>query len=172
MSKSRFINFGGLLLACFAAGFFCALFSVQEELLVDFDSGALRQRIHVGPFVVRDQRARSHLFQHYSLRGHNRGITGTPDWHVALRYRGNGLRSPDTIGGSVLNSMTGLGQLFPMVGRDEAGKLKEGFLRALAREGSGAASRFAFEAANRLLGISDEGTTGERKQRPAGVPSS
>lgn len=126
----------GLVLAgMFLAGYFAAIITTREELLIDFKSGELRRRLLVGPIVLKDARPRHMAFQELGSPSGNSGTLGKPDWRKALVPWGISLRSSYSDGGMVLNETARLGKWFPVLSRHDAARVKQGFLAELSKGG-------------------------------------
>jgi len=120
-----------------AIGFIVAMYSVKLVIYVDFDSGAHRQKIKVGPFTIRDSEydLRSTVFHAFPLKNGDFSLTGNPQWYVVSEFHTNSRVSPNTLGGDVAYAMACLEALFPLIGKDRAAEIKELFLRTLAENG-------------------------------------
>lgn len=119
----------------FAAGFWTAVRAIRLEIQVDYDSGAQRQSLFAGPFLVRRDPYGFNYLGLVRLANGRTGITGVPQWRVGLVFYGNSRRSQGYAAGSVLASVRQLETWFLSRQPDNMGEVKERFLRALGNGG-------------------------------------
>ena len=138
-------------LPCPWACMFVALLSLKTEVLIDYDSGTLRQRILVGAIPVRDEPLRDSLFQSYPLPTGEAGLTGHQAWHRAFLFRRGRSQSPNCIAGQVVNDLARVAKWFPSMDKSRASQLKHECLQALAKGGESSLRQFVVNTESALL---------------------
>jgi len=138
-------------LVVFVLGYATAAMSSTTCILVDYDSGRLRQTLTIWPLVVRDEVLRSTLFCAYPLPDGRQGLTGAENWHTACVFRANSMQSPNCAGGQVVNQAASLASWFPSLPKLKASELKQEFLTVLSKGDVAAVKEFVHDTEIRLL---------------------
>jgi hypothetical protein len=142
---------GGALAIGTIAGFALAVSLVRTEIQVDYDSGAIRDVVSIGPVTVREGRHMHGFFGSIRMPNGRTALNDRADWHTALSFRGNAKVSPNFEAGQVLNDIVKLEQL-PW--RDPTGALavvKQQFLETISKGGVQAASGVVRAAEQQVL---------------------
>jgi hypothetical protein len=137
-------------------GFGLATLSVRIEIQVDYDSGAVREVVSLGPFRVREARQVHGFFGSIRMPNGETALTGAESWHVALFFRNNSNRSPLLEAGLVLNDISRLEQLPWNKSTPGLSAVKQQFLESLAKHGVHAASEVARASEQRILSASED----------------
>lgn len=151
MTGKCIIATGVLVVACFVIGYSVAVLSVKTEVMVDYDSGFLRQRTWIGAISIRDELIRDTLFQSYPLPNGETGITGNQTWHRAFLFRRGAKQSPNYIAGQVVNDFARIAKWFPSIDKSKASQLKHDCLKTLASGGESSLREFVAAAESSLL---------------------
>jgi hypothetical protein len=134
-----------------AAVVWTALYLIQVEIQVDYDSGAERQIIFAGPFQVRTDPCGYDYLGRLSIRNGRTGLTGVPQWQVALRFHGNSRVSPNCRAGRILGSIRQLETWFLRRHPNNMGEIKERFLKTLASGGESQAQQVVMDFEKAML---------------------
>ena len=143
--------FAGTLALGVFAGFGLAITMTRTEIQVDFDSGAIREVISIGPIIAREDEIERSFFGSIRVPDGGTALTGSKNWHVGHRFTGNSKVSPLFEAGQVLNDISRLEGL-PWKGSPlSLPSVKEQYLLALSTHGVESASQVAHEAEQRIL---------------------
>lgn len=149
---------GGLLGVGVIVGFALAALLARTEIQVDYDSGAVREVLSLGPMTVREARFGHGLFGLVRMPNGRYSLTSVEDWHVALFFRGNAKRSPLLEAGQVLNDISKLEQLPWKDSTPGLSEIKRQFLESLGKDGVHAASEVARASELRLISVTGNPT--------------
>jgi hypothetical protein len=116
--------------------------SLRFEVLIDYDSGAEKEVARIGPLLLRESRSRPSGIGELVMTNGARGLTGIPDWRIAMAFRGGSKVSPTFEATRVLGAARRLELLLQPVPLEEAQLLKYRLLMAIAVGGATAADRF------------------------------
>jgi|LSQX01.2.fsa_nt_gb hypothetical protein len=121
-----------------------------ESVLVDYRSGAVKHKFYVGPFLVREELEPSTAFTRIPVTNEVI-LRASPDWHIALRFRGRDRYSPNMQGGQVLYALRRLQSMAEEFDAEFAVEFKERFLLLLASPRPIEAVNYCDDVARRLL---------------------
>jgi hypothetical protein len=127
-------------------GYSTAMMLLRTDIEVDYDSGRCRQVTAVGPFVLRTVPYRENVFGMARSASGLPGLTGIPNWQLALRFWRGSFVSDSYAAGIVLNDITKLDQLPWSRKPSDLSPVKQQFLEALATGGPEAAHSVTTQA--------------------------
>lgn len=98
--------------------------------MVDYEGGAIREIVRVGPLTLHEVELPMTAFQLIPLQ-EGASLSADHDWHMAQRFSAWSQVSPSSRGGEVLSVMADLASAVPIIGMDEASKIKTRLIQDL-----------------------------------------
>ncbi len=132
-------------------GFAIAAYSFNYALVLDYDSGFLRDAINIGPFTVRTEEHCHNYLGQLMLPSGRISLVGNPSYKIAARYYGDSRVCASTMAGILANEIVGMDAILKAVPRGRAVEIKETFLRKLNSEGENSAMTFLLNTKSGLL---------------------
>jgi hypothetical protein len=129
------VGFCVMLIVSVGSGFALAIAMFRVDILVDYDTGAECRVSSVGPFNLRSDPVDGAWFSSVVLRNGLTGLTGHPNWHIAVSFKNNSQQSPTFEAGSVLKDLGRLKDLMRDMSVEEVKSVKEGYLSTLSTGG-------------------------------------
>ena len=150
MTKNALILGVGFIFGmCF--GVILSLGSLRVQRYVDYDSGAEKDVLKAGPYVLRQTLVQGGEFGRIVMSNGRRGLTDVAGWHLASDFAYFSKVSPTFDGSRVLNSVRQLELLLKGDPTKEEQVVKERFLRTLEMSGSEAAEDYAEQLAQERI---------------------
>ena len=128
-----------------------AWFSIEVVVLFDYDSGATKRQLFMGPLLVREDEDERTLFARFPTASGRPMLTGRPDWHVAFVFERGSDYSPLMEASRALVASSTLSAVMLEMPTDAASQAKTRVLRVLRARGASAASDEARTITSKVL---------------------